>query len=92
MADLLGPRCDPVSFRLSRGIRVVCGKPLQRYPHYPLVQAYFNARSCAALLLLSLPSPLINLAWFNIVAPYTEIRLHCSLLNRYPSNKHSYKL
>ena len=65
MADLLGPRCDPVSFRLSRGTRVVCGKPLQRYPHYPLVQAYFNARSYAVLLLLSLPFPIINLAWLT---------------------------
>lgn len=65
MADLLGPRCDSVSFRLSPGTRVVCGKPLQRYPHYPLVQAYFSARSCAALLLLSTPLPLINLAWLT---------------------------
>lgn len=65
MADLLGPRCDSVSFRISPGTRVVCGKPLQRYPHYPLVQAYFNARSCAALLLLSTPLPLINLAWLT---------------------------
>lgn len=91
MADLLGPRCDSVSFRLSPETRVVCGKPLQRYPHYPLVQAYFSKELCCPIASFHSPPP-HKFGLVNILAPYTEMRLHYSLLNRYPSNKHSYKL